>query len=103
MKETMIQASIIQYLQMLDNMWKIYFFRSWAWSVRTQTGSFFKTWRKWCPDISVVKDWKYIWLEVKNEKWRQTENQKIAEKYIRKVWWEYYVVRSVDDVVKILW
>lgn len=103
MKETLIQAGIIEYLKMLDNMWKIYFFRSGAGAVRTHTGSFFKTWRKGCPDISVVLNGKYIGLEVKNEKGRQSESQKIAEKDIKKAGWEYYIVKSVDDVIKILW
>jgi len=105
MKENLIQKAITSYLQLKENAWELYFFRSGAWAVRVTwqyKDRFFKTWKKGCPDVTVVKDWKFYWLEVKNEKWRQSEAQKEAEEKIKKAWWEYFIVRSLNDVIE-LW
>lgn len=105
MKENLIQKAIINYLQLKENIWELYFFRSWAWAVRVKGENgrdrFFKNGKAGCPDITVCKNGKFIWLEVKNEKWKQSEKQKEAEKKINKVWWEYYIVRSVSEVMSL--
>ena len=63
---------------------------------------FFKTWKAGCPDITVLHDGQFIWLEVKNEKGKQSDNQKVAEERILKSWGKYYIVRSIQDVIDIL-
>lgn len=101
MKENIIQKSIINYLQLKENLWELYFFRSGAGAIRVTGASrdrFFKTGKAWCPDITLLKNWRFIWLEVKNEKWKQSEAQKLAEEKIKKAGWEYYIVRSLEDV-----
>lgn len=104
--ETWIQKSIINYLQLKENLWELYFFRTSSWAVRINNPKwkdrFMKTWKAWCPDITLCKNWKFIWLEVKTETWRQNDNQKKAEERIKKAWWEYHIVRSIEDVIN-LW
>ncbi|PZM81953.1 VRR-NUC domain-containing protein [Candidatus Gracilibacteria bacterium] len=104
MKENIIQKSIINYLQLKENLGELYFFRSGAGAVRV-TGQnrdrFFKTGKAGCPDITVVKDGRFIGLEVKTEKGKQSEAQKLAEEKILKAGGEYYIVRSVEDVISL--
>jgi len=102
MKETAIQRAIITLLQYLENSGKLYFFRSGAGAVRTEKGSYFKTGKPGCPDISVCMDGRYIGLEVKTKKGRQTDNQKEAQQRIEKAGGEYHIVRSVREVENII-
>lgn len=52
------------------------------------------------PDIIVVKDGLFIGLEVK-DKSKQSESQIEFEKCIKKNGGQYYIVRSIDDVINI--
>jgi len=107
MKENLIQNWIVNYLQLKENTWELYFFRSWAWAIKIEWRNWkrwrlFKTWKAWCPDITVCKDWKFYWLEVKDEKWKQNDNQIKAEEKIKNSWWNYFIVRSLEEVIN-LW
>lgn len=53
------------------------------------------------PDIIIIKDGKFIGLEVKTNKGSQQQSQKDFEEGCRKVGGEYYVVRSVEEVIKL--
>lgn len=105
MKENLIQKSIINYLQLKENLGELYFFRSWAWAVRVAWWNWrdrmFKTGKAWCPDITVLKNWVFYGLEVKTEKWKQSESQKKAEEKILKNGWRYFIVRSLEDVINL--
>jgi len=57
---------------------------------------------KGLPDIIVIQNGKFIGLEVKTKTGRQRETQKNVQNKIEKVGGEYYIVRSVDDVKRIL-
>lgn len=57
--------------------------------------------RGW-PDITLCKEGKFIGLEVKTQKGRQTEAQKEVEKQIKAAGGEYYIVRSVEDVIEVI-
>ena len=71
MRENIIQKAIINYLQLKENLGELYFFRSGAWAVRVAWNNWrdrmFKTWKAWCPDITILKNWVFYGLEVKNE------------------------------------
>lgn len=54
------------------------------------------------PDILVLKDGRFIGLEVKTPETEQNENQILVEKRIKENGGEYYVVRSLDEVKAIL-
>lgn len=99
--ETNIQSSICEYLQI-----KRYMF----W--RSNTGAIFsgkdhayrampKFSRNGVPDIILIKNGKFIGLEVKRPKGIQSENQKIFEFDCKKAGGEYHIVCSIDDVIKI--
>lgn len=118
MQERLIQKGIVNYLQLQENIWKLYFFRSWAWAVRVSGSNgrdrMFKTGKAGCPDVTVCKPvvvtpemvWQVMWqftgLEVKNEKGRQSESQKKAQERIEKAWGEYHIVRSLEEVISLI-
>ena len=54
------------------------------------------------PDIIVIKDGKFIGLEVKRPKGKQSDSQIEFERRVKNVGAEYFVVTSIDDVMKIL-
>lgn len=56
---------------------------------------------KGIPDIIVIVNGKFVGLEVKRPKTYQSEAQKEFEYECKKNGGEYYVVRSIDDVMKI--
>ena len=102
MNETAIQRAIITLLQYLENQGKLYFFRSGAGAMKTANGSYFKTGKPGCPDISMCMCGRYIGLEVKTKKGRQTASQKEAQQRIEKAGGEYHIVRSVREVENII-
>ena len=57
--------------------------------------------RRGVPDIIVVKQGQFIGLEVKRQGTCQSPEQKAFEKDVAHAGGQYYVVRSVDDVIAI--
>lgn len=53
------------------------------------------------PDIIVVAGGQFIALEVKSAIGRQSPDQKITQQDIERHGGKYFLVRSVDDVIKI--
>lgn len=102
MTETQIQRAICELLQYLENQGKLYFFRSGSGAIKTESGNYFKTGKVGCPDITLCMAGRFIGLEVKTEKGRQTDSQKDAQKRIEKAGGIYYIVRSVRDVENII-
>lgn len=98
MSENQIQKAILDYLGYQK---KIYFFRSNSGALRLENGGFMRTGKKGCPDIIVCRNGKFIGLEVKTQKGKQSDSQKQAEQEILKAGGEYYVVKSLDDVYAI--
>jgi F420-dependent methylenetetrahydromethanopterin dehydrogenase len=52
------------------------------------------------PDLIVIGDNKVWFMEVKNEKGRQSLAQAIVQRQIEERGFGYYIVRSVDDALK---
>ena len=100
--EQQIQRVILDYLAIVAKQRPIYYFRSAAGSVKTETGRFFKTGRPGCPDLSLIIDGRYHGIEVKTEKGRQSPAQKQAEQEIIAAGGQYHLVRCLDDVKRIL-
>lgn len=105
MSETEIQTAICDYLAYRKN---IMFWR------QNSSGSFFKgsdgsrQFRKppkyaknGVPDIIVVKEGKFIGLEVKTPKGRISEAQKLFKEQLEAVGGKYFTVSSIDDVVEL--
>jgi hypothetical protein len=99
MSENQIQKTILDYLGYQKN---IYFFRSSSGALRLENGAFLRTGKKGCPDIIVCKNGKFIGLEVKTDKGKQSDSQKQAEQEIIKSGGIYKIVKSLDDVIKLL-
>jgi len=97
--EKNIQKAILDYLAYRRD---VYWFRSGSGAIKTEDGRYFKTGKRGCPDITVLFDGRYIGIEVKGLKGKQKPEQKEAEQQIKRCGGEYYIVRSVDEVVNIL-
>lgn len=53
------------------------------------------------PDINLISKGQYIGLEVKTKIGVQSQNQKEFQKNCEKAGGQYYIVRSVNDVIKL--
>lgn len=106
MKESEIQSQIIDYLQLLENQGKLFFQRTNNTPVfdpRTKKfRSLAKGQKKGFPDVLVLIQGRTIGLEVKSDVGRQSKEQKEMEQQFKrqKAW--YYVVRSVEEVKRIM-
>lgn len=97
-KESTVQKGVIKYLQSLENMGRLYFFRSGAGAIKTEDGRYFKTGKRGCPDITVCYRGQFYGLEIKSSAGRQTTRQKDAQKTIEKAGGQYLVIRDVLEV-----
>ena len=99
MKETDIQHTLLEYLGYQKD---IYFFRAGTGAIKTESGGYFKTGKKGCPDIIICLKGKFIGIEVKNEKGKQSEYQKQAEDEIKQAGGEYYIVRRLEELIVVI-
>lgn len=98
-KETGIVNAICEYLEI-----KRYFF----WRQNTggmyRQGRFFrqpKYAKNGIPDIIMVKDGRFIGIEVKTAKGRQGDSQKAFQSGVEEAQGLYYLVRSIDEIIKL--
>ncbi|MEG0426194.1 MAG: VRR-NUC domain-containing protein [Cetobacterium sp.] len=105
-KESEIQSSIIDYLQILENRGKIFFQRVNNTPVYDPIGKKFRSMakgtKKGFPDILVIADGRTIGLEVKTATGKQSKDQKDIENKFKQHGQEYFVVRSLEEVICIL-
>lgn len=103
MKESDIQRIIVDYLNYRKD---IYFVRNNTLSGRIirKNGStgWVRNSKPGAPDIIVCYKGRWIGLEIKNERGRQSPEQKQAEQDIVWAGGEYWVVRSLEEVMSIL-
>ena len=69
-------------------------------AAKKAAGHYQCTSEKGLPDITVVRKGIYIGLEVKKHDGKQSKDQIAIEKRMDKVNAHYFVVRSIDDVIK---
>jgi hypothetical protein len=100
--ERLILKAIMNYLDILERQGKLYYIRSNSGAVRLQNGAFMKTGKVGCADIICLYKGKFIAIEVKNEKGKQTPEQKMTGEIIDKLGGIYFVARSIDDVIRML-
>lgn len=104
--ESGIQKAILDYLLIREKQGKLTYWRS-----NNIPPSSFNNGKKFyyktsihakggIPDIIVVKDGLFIGLEVK-DKSKQSDSQIKFETNIKKNGGQYYIVRSIDDVINI--
>lgn len=100
-KESNIQLAICDYLSLK----KYFFWRQNTTPVFEQKSGFYRPMPRYSmrgvPDIIIIKNGKFIGLEVKRPKGKQSDNQLEFQKncIINKA--EYFVVTSIDDVIKL--
>lgn len=106
MKESEIQSSIIDYLMLLENQGKLFLQRVNNTAIYDPIGRKFRSLakgtKKGFPDILILKDGKCIGLEVKTNVGKQSKEQKEMEKLMKEHGADYYVVRSLDEVIEII-
>jgi histidinol phosphatase-like PHP family hydrolase len=92
----------MEYLKILERRGVLFVFRSGAGAVKTAHGSFFRSGRVGLQDITVLINGKYVALEIKAEKGRQSRTQKEIEKLVKKHGGYYYIVKDLMDVDGVL-
>lgn len=101
--EQQLQHAIIERLAWIKN---VYYIRnnSVAGKLIRSDGSsgWINNAKKGAPDIILCKNGLWIGIEVKTEIGKQSPEQKLAEQQIRKCGGLYFIVRSLEDVDKIL-
>ena len=104
--ETGIQTAILNYLSYYENQGKLYCFRSNSFGGFIQrsngTRGYIKNNKRGLPDIVCCISGRFLALEIKTDKGKQSEFQKAAQTAIEKSGGLYSIVRSVDDVEKII-
>jgi len=98
-----IQKTICQYLSLLMAQGKLFFWRQNTSAIFDHKSKSFRAMPKFAlkgvPDIIIVKGPFVIFLEVKRKGTKQSPDQVQFEKYCKAQGCEYYVVRSLDDVL----
>ena len=104
-----IQRTIKDYLQVMENQGKLMFIRSNSLAVQTTNGNYIQTGKKGSPDILVwmcediwYDEIRCIALEVKSTIGKQTTTQIEWQNKFEGFGGEYYIVRSVEEVMKII-
>lgn len=117
-KEIDIQKAIKDYLQYMENQGKLMFIRNQAGGYPTKEGHYITMGKKGSPDLFVwMSDLKFIdgyfssqlmsylrciVFEIKSKKGKQTKSQKVWQEKFEKLGGEYYIVRSIEEVIEIL-
>lgn len=106
MTETQIQSSIIDYLQLLEKQGKLFLHRVNNMGVYDPKVKAYRVFpkgaKKGFPDIICLKDGLFIGLEVKTGEGKQSKEQKEIEKDFKKHGADYFVVRSLKEVIEII-
>ena len=98
--EGQIQKVVMDYLSIKQNQKKLIFWRNNAGGIKTPK-YFIRLGTEGSPDIFVLKDSKLIGLEIKTEKGKQRESQKLFQEKLEMNGGEYHIIRSVDEVIAI--
>jgi hypothetical protein len=98
----------MHFLQFLENQGNLYFLRTQTGMVQTNEGRFFKTGKQGAPDIvvcwnpkgrnSCVDKGRFIGIEIKAEKGKQSPAQKEAKKRIENAGGIYLEIRDVNQL-----
>ena len=106
MKESIIQRSVMDYLRMVEKQQGLYFFRANSGAFKTERGNFVKTGKAGLSDIVCIQKKpdhaRILFLEVKNEKGRQSKTQKEAEEAVTYCGAEYHIIRSIGDIKRVI-
>jgi len=93
-KETEIQAAILDYLRLKGR----FFWRNNSGAFKTERGGFYRVGTPGAPDIIGCVAGKFVGLEVKTAKGKLSDEQEAFAHLLRANSGQYHVVRSIDDV-----
>ena len=94
MLEKHIQSSILQYLAYN----RVFHWRNNTGAMKTEHGGFIRFGAVGSPDIFAMKGGVIYGIEVKNEKGKQSEDQKAFQFAFEASGGKYILARSIDDV-----
>lgn len=101
--ESGIQSAVCEYLEVLERLGKLMYWRQntgGTYSVKRQI--FLKPSRhakSGVPDVIVIKDGKFIGLEMKQKGKSQSDEQILFENLVTKNKGQYHIITSVDDLL----
>ena len=96
-KEADIQRHILMWLDYV----KIFHYRNNSGAFKREDGHFYRFGAVGSPDIICVIGGKYIGIEVKAAKGKQSENQKTFQKELEKAGGKYILARKLEDVYEL--
>lgn len=104
MKESEIQSIIIDYLQILENQGKLFFQRVNNIPVfdKNRYRALPKGTKKGFPDIIILIQGRCLGIEIKTISGKQSEYQKEIESSFNQNGAYYYIVRSLEEMRKII-
>lgn len=100
--EKQLMRGCLDYLAYYKKTYPIFYFRANSGSVITQGGRVFKGASAGTPDIILLVDSIFCGLECKTEKGRQSQVQKEVEKAITDAGGKYFLIRSMEDIKKVI-
>lgn len=95
--ESDIQKDVKEYLQ--KSGWFVY--KNHVSGVKTKNGTV-KNYTSGIADLTAIKNKRILMIELKSKTGRQREDQKIFESNWKEKGGEYYVVRSVEELINII-
>lgn len=94
MKEKDVQKAILDYLGYK----KIFHYRNNSGAFKTERGGFYRFGATGSPDIVCCVRGRYVGIECKAPKGRQSPNQKIFQENLEKAGGLYILAKSIEDV-----
>ena len=95
LKETDIQAAILDYLRLKGR----FFWRNNSGAFKTERGGFYRIGTPGAPDIIGCFHGTFVGLEVKTATGKLSDDQKAFAAVVRANGGQYHVVRSIEDVI----
>ncbi len=95
MKESYVQRQILDYLALK----RVFHYRNNSGAFKRDDGHFYRFGALGSPDIICVVDGRYVGIEVKQAKGRQSEHQKEFEKNLEAAGGRYILAYSLEDVI----
>lgn len=95
LKESEIQSQILDYLKIKH----IFHYRQNTGALETKSGRFMRFGCKGSPDIVCIINGRYVGVEVKASHGQQSPDQKIFEANLRNAGGDYWLVRSLEELI----
>ena len=96
--EKQTQKACIEYLTLK----KIFFWRQNSGGFKTESGHFYSMGIVGAPDIFCGIKGQCIALEIKDVHGKQNDNQKLFQQNLERAGGRYYIIRSLDDLIKVV-